>query len=465
MGGLPKRIVVVEGALPDPDRDLRFAELIEQGRAADGAEAELRAASASADDLATIIYTSGTTGEPKGVMLAHDNFVNQFEHLDEHFTVEPSDRSLCFLPLSHVYERAWSFYVLFKGAANSYVTNPREVADYLAEVKPTVMVAVPRLYEKVHSMVHSKVEDAPPLRRRLFHWAVRTGSEYQYAIRGEGAGRGLKFRHFFADRLVLSKIRKAMGGKKNVLSAGGAPLARNVEEFFLAAGMLICQGYGLTETAPMLTCNKPHEFRFGTVGKPIRGVEIGIDENGEILARGPNVMRGYFRNEEATAEAIVDGWFRTGDIGHYDDEGFLVITDRIKDIIVTSGGKNVAPQRIELVVGQDPYVEQLAVVGDRRKFLGALVVPSFEALADWAGRQRLRFKDHGDLIKLPEVISFMDERVRERCGQLAPFERIKRVTLLPRPFSMEKGEMTPTLKVRRKAIADAYHDLIDRMFM
>ncbi len=466
LGGLPRKIVVVEGALPDPNLDQSYSDLVAQGSAAGSTEADARAASACAEDLATIIYTSGTTGEPKGVMLAHDNFVNQFDHLDEHFRVETSDRSLCFLPLSHVYERAWSFYVLFKGASNSYVVNPRDVAEYLLDVKPTVMVAVPRLYEKVHTMIHAKVESAPPLRRRLFHWAVRTGAEYQDAVRGPGAGTGLKLRHAVADRLVLLKIRTAMGGDKNVLSSGGAPLAKEVEEFFLAAGMLICQGYGLTETAPMLTCNKPHEFRFGSVGKPIRGVEIRIAEkDGEILARGPNVMRGYFGKPEATAEAIVDGWFHTGDVGYVDDDGFLVITDRIKDLIVTSGGKNVAPQRIETILSQDPYVEQLAVVGDRRNYLGALVVPSFEALSEWASRQRLRFQDHADLIKLPEVISFMDERIRERCNQLAPFERIRKITLLSQPFSMEKGEMTPTLKVRRKAIADAYHDLIDRMFL
>ncbi len=463
--GLPERIVAVLGDAPDPECDMTYDALLEQGRAATGDEAADRAAAARPDDLATIIYTSGTTGEPKGVMLRHDCFVNQFAHLDEHFRVEPDDRSLCFLPLSHVYERAWSAYVFQRGASVSYVVDPRHVAVFLKEVRPTVMVAVPRLYEKVFSMVMDKAEKAPPVRRKLFHWALSTGARYQRDIRAGGAGPALKLSHSLADKLVLRKIRDAFGGDKNVLSAGGAALAREVEEFFLSAGLLVCQGYGLTETAPMLTCNKPAEFRFGTVGKPIRDVEIRIGDDGEILARGPNVMTGYFGKPEATDEVLCDGWFHTGDVGFLDDDGYLTITDRIKDLIVTSGGKNVAPQRIESVVGQDPFVEQLAVVGDSRKFLGALVVPSYDALKEWAGRQKLRFTDHDDLIKLPEVVTFMNERIAARCRQLAPFERIRAITLLPRPFSMEKGEMTPTLKIRRKAVSKAYHDLIERMFL
>lgn len=464
--GLPERIVVFRGAAPDPACDLTLDELLARGEAAPPEEAALRAAAAAPDDLATIIYTSGTTGEPKGVMLAPENFVNQFQHLDRWFAIGPEDRSLCFLPLSHVFERAWSFYVYMKGASNSFVANPREVADYLKEVRPTALVAVPRVYDKVYSVVHEKVEAAPALRRRLFRWAVGTGMEYQRLTRVERrpAGAGLRLRHALADRLVLGKIRDAMGGPKSVMASGGAPLAAEVGEFLLSAGMLVCEGYGLTETAPMLTCNTPDAFRFGAVGRPIQDVELRISPEGEVLARGPNVTRGYFRNDEATAEAFVDGWFRTGDMGYLDDDGFLVITDRIKDLIVTSGGKNVAPQRVETVIGQDPFVEQLAVVGDRQKFLGALVVPSFDALKDWAAQHKLTFSDVEDLIRMPEVVKFMNERIAERCRQLAPFERVRRIHLLPRPFRMELGEITPTLKVRRKAVAQAYRDVIDRMF-
>lgn len=464
--GLPRRIVTIQGPPPDPAADLTLDDVLAAGAAAPADEAALRAAGADPGDLATIIYTSGTTGEPKGVMLTPANFVNQFEHLDRWFEIGTADRSLCFLPLSHVFERAWSFYVYLKGASNAFVSNPREVADYLKEVRPTALVAVPRVYDKVYSMVHEKVEAAPPLRRRLFHWAVRTGREYQQRTRVERrpAGRGLRLRHGLADRLVLGRIREAMGGPKNVMASGGAPLAAEVGEFLLAAGLLVCEGYGLTETAPMLTCNTPDAFRFGAVGRPIGGVELRISEEGEVLARGPNVTAGYFGNPEATAEVFVDGWFRTGDVGHLDADGFLVITDRLKDLIVTSSGKNVAPQRVETIIGQDPYVEQLAVVGDRQKFLGALVVPSFEALKEWASQRKLSFRDEGELIHMPEVVKFMNERIAERCRHLAPFERVRRITLLPRPFLMELGELTPTLKIRRKAVAQAYREVIERMF-
>ncbi|HPF36092.1 MAG TPA: long-chain fatty acid--CoA ligase [Candidatus Krumholzibacteria bacterium] len=464
--GLPRRIVVFRGEAPDPARDLTLDQVRAAGDAVGPEETALRAAAAAADDLATIIYTSGTTGEPKGVMLAPDNFANQFAHLDRWFTIDERDRSLCFLPLSHVFERAWSYYVYLQGASNSFVLNPREVADYLREVRPTALVAVPRVYDKVYSMVHEKVESAPPLRRRLFRWAVRTGFRYQTRTRQQKlpAGPGLKLSHALADRLVLGKIRDAMGGPKSVMASGGAPLSAEVGEFLLSAGLLVCEGYGLTETSPMLTCNTPDAFRFGAVGRPIQDVELRISEEGEVLARGPNVTRGYFNNPEATAEAFQDGWFRTGDVGHLDQDGFLVITDRLKDLIVTSGGKNVAPQRVETIIGQDPYVEQLAVVGDSQKFLGALVVPSFDALKAWAGQHKLPFQDAEELIRLPEVVKFMNERIAERCRHLAPFERVRKIHLLPRPFSMDLGELTPTLKVRRKAVAAAYRDVIERMF-
>jgi long-chain acyl-CoA synthetase len=464
MCGLPRRIIRVINE-PCSESDMSFDELLAKGRETDSSEVVLRAAGAEIEDLATIIYTSGTTGEPKGVMLTHANFVNQFEHLDECFEVTSSDRSLCFLPLSHVFERSWSFFVYLTGLSNSFVPDPRRVAELLVEVRPTAMVAVPRLYEKVYSMVHSRVAKSPPLRQRIFHWAVTTGAQYQSDIRSGGASPWLKLTHTFADKLVLAKIRDAMGGPKTVMASGGAPLAKEVGEFMMAAGLLVCEGYGLTETAPMLTCNTPANFRFGAVGQPLSTVEIRIGENDEVLVRGPNIMKGYFRNPEATAEVMEGDWFRTGDVGHIDDDGFLVITDRLKDLIITSVGKNVAPQRVESMLCQDPYVEQLAVFGDKEKYLGALVVPSYEELKIWAGRQKLRFTDHHDLISLPEVVKFMNGRIAKNCGKLAPFERVRKITLLPNPFTMEKGEMTPTLKIRRKVVAATYGDLIKRMFL
>lgn len=425
-----------------------------------------RRASARAEDLATLIYTSGTTGEPKGVQLCHANFTNQFESLDQRFEVGPSDHSLGFLPLSHVYERTWSYYLLRMGAANSVLSNPRHVATAMSEVRPTVMVSAPRLYEKIHSTIISKVDSAPGYRQKLFHWAIGVGLEYWKAhFAGTPAGASLRWKYKLADRLVLKKIRDVMGGPKNFLSAGGAALDTSIEEFFLSVGLLVCQGYGLTETSPMLTCNCPGAFKFGTVGKPIPGVEIKIDEEcGEILVKGPNVTSGYFGRPEATYESFTDGWFRTGDVGHLDEEGYVVITDRIKDLIITSGGKNVAPQRIETQVGKDHYIDQLAVVGDKRKFVSAIVVPAFENLVEFAEQKKLQFANRDELIKLPEVVEFYRQRIKDQSRNLAPFEKIKRFTLVAREFSQQAGEITPTLKVRRKVVAEKYHQLIERMY-
>ena len=460
-------LVTMDPVLPAGDGRLCAQADLEARERAPQAAAEVarRRREARPEDLATVIYTSGTTGEPKGVMLSHANFVNQHTTLDARFDVGPGDRSLCFLPLSHAYERTWSAYVFRKGAANTILSNPRQVVTAIAEARPTVMVSAPRLYEKVHAAVHARVEASSPLRRRLFRWAVGTGHRYWSArYAGGRPGPALRAAFAVADRLVLRRIRDAVGGPKNFFSSGGAALAREVEEFFLSAGLLICQGYGLTETAPMLTCNAPGAFRFGTVGRPIDGVELRIGEQGEIEARGPNVFAGYWNKPEATAAAFRDGWFRTGDVGHIDDAGYLVITDRIKDLIITAGGKNVAPQRIEAVVGKDHYIDQLAVVGDSRSALGAIVVPAFESLVEFARERKLSFRDHEELIRLPEVVELYRDRIREQGRTLAPFEKIRRFTLVARQFSMAAGEITPTLKVRRKVIAEKYRELIERMY-
>jgi len=420
---------------------------------------------ATSGDLATIIYTSGTTGVPKGVLLRHTNFVNQFTTMDNRFVVGEKDRSLCFLPLSHVYERTWSAYVFLKGASNTILSNPRQVVTAIADARPTVMVSAPRLYEKVHAAIHARVEAAPAYRQKLFGWAIAVGDEYWRArYAAEQPAFGLKLKHAVADALVLKKIRNAVGGPKNFFSSGGAALDKHVEDFFLSVGLLICQGYGLTETAPMLTCNAPGAFRFGTVGRPIDGVEIRIAETGEIQVKGPNVTEGYFGKPEATAECFIDGWFKTGDIGHLDEEGYLVITDRIKDLIVTAGGKNVAPQHIESVIGKDHYIDQLAVVGDKRKFISAIVVPAFESLLEFAKERKLAFQDHDELIRLPEVVELYRKRIKEQSLPLAPFEKVKRFTLVAKQFSMQAGEITPTLKIRRKVVAEKYRELIERMY-
>jgi long-chain acyl-CoA synthetase len=462
-----RRIVAMAADAPAGDPRCRTqADLEAADHGAEArAEVERRRGDAAPDDLAAVIYTSGTTGEPKGVMLRHANFVNQFTTVGSRFKVGPEDRSLCFLPLSHVYERTWSAFVLQTGASNTILANPRQVVTAISEARPTVMVSAPRLYERVHAAVLGRVETGPPLRRKLFHWAIGVGDRWWRTRQaGRAPGLGLKLSHALADRLVLVKIRNAVGGPKNFFSSGGAALAREVEEFFMAAGLLVCQGYGLTETAPMLTCNAPGAFKFGTVGLPVDGVELRISPEGEIQARGPNVTEGYFRNPEATAEAFDDGWFKTGDIGHIDEDGYVVITDRMKDLIITAGGKNVAPQRVEAIVGKDLYIDQLAVIGDDRSSIAALVVPNFETLGAYAKEHGLAYASHEELVALPEVVELYRTRIAQHGRDLAAFEKIRRFKLLVRPFSPDAGEITPTLKVRRKVIMANYAELIDRMY-
>ncbi|CAN5885489.1 long-chain fatty acid--CoA ligase [soil metagenome] len=453
--------VAIEG-----DDSLRFGDFMERGRVLtkDG-EVDACLERATADDIATLIYTSGTTGFPKGAILTHANFFHQFSAVDERFVVGSSDRSLCFLPLSHAYERCWSFYVFKHGAENNYISDPKRVVEYLAEVKPTLMVSVPRLYEKIYAAAHARLETTSPNRRRLFAWALRTGTRYhQRKHANQAVGPVLAAEYAIADRLVLAKIRDLVGGPKNFLSAGGAPLSRAVEEFFFAAGLLICQGYGLTETAPMISCNAPGAFRFGTVGRPVRDVEVRIGEQGEILVRGPNLMKGYYKKPEETRRAFVDGWFKTGDVGELDADGFLHVTDRIKDLIITDSGENVAPQHIETALKIDAYIEHVVALGDKRKFLTAIIVPQFSALEEYARSHGITFSSRSELVHRPEIHDFYRARIDKMSVDLAPYERIKEFTLLDHELTQEAGELTPTQKVKRKTIATKYAEMIDEMY-
>jgi long-chain acyl-CoA synthetase len=428
-------------------------------------EVERRLAAATGEDLATLIYTSGTTGDPKGAELTHANFFHQFRALDERFRVDHRDRSLCFLPLSHAYERTWSYYVLRSGAENAYLLDPKDVISCMPEVRPTAMVSVPRLYEKICAAVLDRVRRGSAPRRALFQWAMAIGSDFQGRQHaGKPAGPLLALKHRLADALVLSKIRAVVGGEKNFFSAGGAPLSKEVEEFFFAAGLLVCQGYGLTETAPMLSCNAPGAFRFGTVGRPVLGCEIRIAESGEILARGANVMRGYHGRPAETAAVFEDGWFKTGDVGVLDEDGYLRITDRLKDLIITSGGKNVAPQQIEARFGGDPLVDQVAIIGDRRPYLTALLVPAFPALEAHAREAGITFSSREELVAAPAVVALYEERVQRVSKGLAGYQQIKRFTLLPRELTQEGGEITPTLKIKRRVVEQKYRALIDAMY-
>lgn len=448
------------------DGSLRFEDLVRMGAASTrDAEAERRLASAASEDVATIVYTSGTTGEPKGAVLTHANFFHQFRAIDERFTVGANDRSLCFLPLSHAYERTWSYYVFRRGAENHYLADPRDVVARMPEVRPTAMVSVPRLYEKIHAGVQERAHAGSGARRALFAWAMGVGGRYHRRKQEKRRiGPLLALQHRAADALVLSRIRDIVGGEKNFFSCGGAPLSKRIEEFFFAAGLLICQGYGLTETSPMLTCNAPGAFKFGTVGRPILGCEIKIAESGEILARGGNVMKGYHGKPAETAAAFEDGWFKTGDVGAFDEDGYLRVTGRIKDLIITSQGKNIAPQQFEAMFGDDPYVEHIAVFGDERRYVSALVVPSFPALEQHAREEGVPFASREELVRRPEIVAFYEGRIRTACERLASYEQIKRFTLMPGEFTQEGGELTPTLKVRRRFVEQRYRAVIDAMY-
>ncbi len=443
-----------------------FRTFISTGKTPDAqTEINSRLANMTPDQTLTIIYTSGTTGRPKGVMLSHANILHQFNAMETHFTVTCEDVSLCFLPLSHVYERLWSYYLYSKGALNTYLSDPKQVIQTLKEVRPTAMVSVPRLYEKIHAAVLNAQEEAPALKKALFGAAIKTG--HTYHTRKKGNKRispflALKFK--ILDRLVLSKIRTLVGGPKNFFSAGGAPLEKSIEEFFFACGLLVCQGYGLTETAPMISFNTPSAFKFGTVGRPVPDCDVKIGDKGEVMVKGAQVMKGYYNNPEKTASAIVDGWFKTGDIGEFDADGFLRITDRIKELIITSGGKNIAPQHIETHLGKDHFIEQIVAIGDRKKFISALVVPAMDALEAWARKQKFTWQSVEELVSMPEVLDFYRKRIDINSGSLARFETVKRFVLLPKPFTVETGEITPTMKLKRRVISQKYFSLIESMY-
>jgi long-chain acyl-CoA synthetase len=459
-------IVFDDGAdLRENPKGIHFSDFLEKGRAsARDAELDERLQRASTGDLATLIYTSGTTGEPKGVMLHHSNFRHSFIAHDKRLNVSDRDVSLCFLPLAHVFERAWSYYVIGHGMTNVYVDDMSKVIDYLREIRPTIMCAVPRFYEKIYTSVFEKLDDDEPWRKKLILWALGVG-EAVYLRRKEKQflSPRLWLQWLAAEALVLRKLQGIVGGRIRFLPCAGAPLARKIEEFFHSAGIHITYGYGLTETTATVTCHEDYHFRPGTVGKPIDGVEVKIAPNGEILVRGETVMSGYYRKPEATAEAFEDGWLKTGDVGVLED-GYLTITDRIKELMKTSGGKYIAPQYVESTLAGDPYIEQLIVIADGRPYATALIVPAFDALEAYAKTWNIAYSSREELVRDPILVRFFEGRIDALQKDLAGYEKVKRITLLPRPFSQEAGEMTPTMKIRRRVIVEKYHDLIETMY-
>ncbi len=418
------------------------------------------------DHLATIIYTSGTTGPPKGVMLSHDNLYSNVMASKEVIPFTGRDTCLSFLPLSHVFERMAGHYLMMAtGTSIAYAESIDTVPTNLTEVRPTLVLSVPRLYEKMYARVLENALAGGGAKRQIFFWARRVADRWADEKLAGREPRGfLALQYTIAQHLVFSKLQARTGGRLRYFVSGGAPLAPEINKFFYAAGLVILEGYGLTETSPVICVNSPEHFRIGTVGRPVPGVEVRIASDGEILTRGPHVMKGYYGKPEATAEAIdQEAWFFTGDIGTLEDD-YLRITDRKKDIIVTAGGKNIAPQPIENEIKTDKYVSQVVMIGDKRKFPIVLIVPNWEQVEKWAKYKNLIWTDRAQLLNMPAVQAKMEKEVASRTSHLAHFEQPKKVGLLEHEFTVERGELTPTLKVKRRVVDRAYKAVIDELY-
>jgi len=419
-------------------------------------ELESRIEALQATDVCSLVYTSGTTGEPKGAMLMHGNFCSNALTAVPLLEIGSEDLELSFLPLSHVFERVAYYCLTSVGGCIAYAESVDTVAANMKEVRPTMMPSVPRLFEKIYARITDKVKAGSPVKQKLFAWALQVGKRHQQA---RAAGRlhpALKLEYAMAYKLVLKKLHTETGGRIRLFCSGGAPLRKDVGEFFLSAGFVLTEGYGLTETSPVITFNPLQKPKNGTVGKVIPGVKVRIAEDGEILCQGPNVMLGYFNKPQATRDALEDdGWFHTGDIGILDEEGYLAITDRKKDLLVMSNGKNVAPQPIEQLLQSSPLIEQCVVLGDNKKFIAALIVPTYANLKDWCSKNGLAH-DPATLSEEPKLLEYMQSEVNRLSADLSAYERVKAIALLPEELSPDKGEMTPTLKVKRKVVNQKY---------
>ncbi len=421
------------------------------------------------DDLATLLFTSGTTGEPKGVMLTHRNLMANIEASLQEFDIGPADIHLAHLPLAHILERMAGYYLMmYCGATIAYAESIQTVADNFGEVRPTVAVSVPRIFEKVYAGIQSKAAAAPAPVRALTFWALHVAREAgERMARKEPLPGGLKLKYALADRLVFSKVRARLGGRIRFFISGGAPLSPELAKAFFGMGVRIYEGYGLTETSPVIAVNTPKHMKIGTVGRPLPNVEVKIAGDGEILVKGPSVFPGYYQDEEATREAFTpDGFFMTGDIGEIDEEGYLRITDRKKDLIVTAGGKNVAPQKVENALKMSKYISEAMLYGDRRKFITALIVPDFEWLKRYAELKGIAHESVSDLVRDPRVIDFYTRLIDEiqSKAHLASYESVKKFVLLDHEFSANQGEVTPTLKMRRKTITEHYRKELEALY-
>jgi long-chain acyl-CoA synthetase len=464
--GTLEQIVVFENSVQiENEAAIHFDKFIEKGTGIPDDEFDSRLNAIHGEDLATIIYTSGTTGEPKGVMLTHDNFNEAFRLHDLRLNITRNDHSMAFLPLSHVFERCWSLYVLYKGIKNCYLGDPKEILKALSEVKPTMMCSVPRLYQKAYHTILAKVEGGSPLKKKLFNAAMSAGKlRADLLRRGKTLPLAVRLKFGFYDALIFKKIRNVFGGNLWMMPCAGAPLSAEITEFFHAIGMPLLIGYGLTETTATVSVFPDKGFQFGTVGFSMPDVEVKIGADDEILVKGKTIMKGYYKKPKETAEVFDGEWFKTGDAGTIDANGHITITDRIKDLMKTSGGKYVAPQQIESILTNDNFIENAILIGDDKPYISALLVPNFEALKEYAHSLNLSYHSVEDLIKKSHISEFYEQKLEQLQQSLASFEKVKKFRLLPHDFSMHLGELTPTLKIRRQTIIKHFRKLIDDMY-
>lgn len=471
-----EKLIILDSSVKlaeDDTTSIRFEELYKMGDQADEQlrdVLEQRIQSASDEDLVSIIYTSGTTGEPKGVMLTNANFNEAMRiHIQRLTMISDKDVSLCFLPLTHIFERAWTYFCLVKGIHVAINERPNEIQSVIKEVSPTIMCSVPRFWEKVYTAVQEKISASKGFQRIMVMRALKVGKKRNigYVRLEKKVPFLLEWQYLLFDKLVLSKMRKAIGVENgNIFPTAGAPLSDTINEFLHSCGINIIYGYGLSETTATVTCFEPVGYKFGTVGTTMPDIQVKIGKNNEILVKGGTVMKGYYKKPEETAKVFTeDGWFRTGDAGKLNSEGMLVLTERIKDLFKTSTGKYIAPQAIETKLGEDKYIDQVAVIGDQRKYVTAIIIPAYEALKEYAAQKQIQYRNLEELVKNQSIQKLIQDRISELQANFARFEQIKRFTLLPRAFSMETGELTNTLKIRRPIINQLYHAEIEAMYM
>jgi len=463
-----KKVIVIEGFKGEDEFVMSLDHLIALGKKYDDkGYIERTIKDIKPEEIATIVYTSGTTGPPKGVVQTHKNHLAMIEGLASLAIIgEEKELDLTFLPFSHSFGRCGEFVEIYLGNVVAFAESLQKLPENLVEVRPTVIYSVPRIYEKFYAAILSKAKESP-LKEKMFNWALKVGRKRsEYIQKKKPVPLILRLKFAIAKKLVFNKVMERLGGRLKYAISGGAPLAKEIAEFFHSCGLLILEGYGLTETCPALTINRPDNFKFGSVGLPIPGCQIKIAEDGEILGKGDNVAYlGYFKKPDQTKEAFTeDGWFKTGDIGYIDEDGFLFITDRKKDLIVTAGGKNVAPQNIENMVKADPFISQIVVLGDRKPYLVALITVNKEEAEKYAKEKGITYSSYEELVSHREIYQRVKRWIDEVNSKLASFETIKKFAILPQDFTIESGELTPTLKVKRKVVYQKYAEIIEKLY-